>query len=154
MTRARIRLEDAPALLDAWMAHLGLEAKAIPAPSGDEAGFPNRIELRGEDAARLGASKGQPLDALQHLLQERVGEHDEAKQPFLDAGTLRLARMKELKVMARFGAEKARELGSYIFAPLSPRERRWAHMEISALGGLQTESEGTGHFKSLKVVRA
>ncbi|HEU4951738.1 MAG TPA: R3H domain-containing nucleic acid-binding protein [Holophagaceae bacterium] len=152
--RARLPLEDAPALLDTWMAHLGLEAKAVPAPSGDEAAFPNRIELRGEDAARLGANKGQPLDALQHLLQERVGEHDEAKQPFVDAGTLRLARMKELKVMARFGAEKAQELGSYTFAPLSPRERRWIHMEISALGGLQTESEGTGHFKSLKVLRA
>jgi predicted RNA-binding protein Jag len=153
MKRDHVSLEATPVLLEGWMAHLGLAVKALPSPSGDEAAFPNRIELRGEDASLLGAQKGQPLDALQHLLQERVGEHEESKQPFLDAGSLRLARMKELKVMARFGAERARELGFYAFAPLSPRERRWVHMEISALGGLATESEGTGHFKALKIIR-
>ena len=153
MKRARLSLEEAPALLDAWMGHLGLAVKALPSPSGDEGAFPNRIELRGEDASLLGAQKGQPLDALQHLVQERVGEHEEAKQPVLDAGSLRLARMKELKVMARFGADRARELGAYTFAPLSPRERRWIHMEISALEGLSTQSEGEGHFKSLKILR-
>lgn len=153
MKRAPLNLDDAPALLDAWMGHLGLSIHAASAPSGDEAAFPNRLELRGEDASRLGANKGQALDALQHLLQERVGEHDEAKLPFLDAGSLRLSRLRELKVMARFAADKARELGSYAFAPMSPRERRWVHMEISTLGGLQTESEGTGHFKSLKVFK-
>ena len=153
MKRERVSLDEVPALLEGWMGHLGLDAKALPLPSGDEAAFPNRIELRGEDASRLGAQKGQALDALQHLLQERVGEHEEAKLPFLDAGSLRLSRMKELKVMARFAADKARELGAYTFAPLSPRERRWIHMEISALGGFHTESEGTGHFKALKVLK-
>lgn len=153
MKRTHAKLEEAPALLEAWMGHLGLDIKAVAAPSGDEAAFPNRLELRGEDAARLGAQKGQPLDALQHLLQERIGEHDEAKLPFLDAGSLRLSRMKELKVMARFAADKARELGAYTFAPLSPRERRWVHMEISAMGGFETESDGAGHFKALKVVK-
>ena len=153
MKRDHVSLEAAPALLEGWMGHLGLAVKALPSPSGDESAFPNRIELRGDDASLLGAQKGQPLDALQHLLQERVGEHEESKQPFLDAGSLRMARMKELKVMARFGAERARELGFYAFAPLSPRERRWVHMEISALGGLSTESEGTGHFKALKIIR-
>lgn len=153
MKRARVSLDEAPALLEGWLGHLGLAVKALPAPSGDESGFPNRIELRGEDASLLGAQKGQPLDALQHLIQERVGEHEESKQPFLDAGSLRLARMKEVKVMARFGADRARELGAYTFAPLSPRERRWIHMEISALGGFTSQSEGEGHFKSLKILR-
>ena len=153
MKRAHVSLDEAPSLLDAWMDQLGLAVKALPAPSGDEQAFPNRIELRGEDASLLGAQKGQPLDALQHLLQERVGEHGEAKQPFLDAGSLRLARMRELKVMARLGADRAREVGAYTFAPLSPRERRWVHLEISAMGGLITESEGVGHFKALKVIQ-
>lgn len=153
MTRDHLSLDAAPALLEAWMGHLGLAVTAAPSPSGDEEAFPNRIELRGNDASLLGAQKGQPLDALQHLVQERVGSHDEAKLPFLDAGSLRLSRMKELKVMARFGADRARELGVYAFAPLSPRERRWIHMEISAMGGLTTESEGTGHFKALKIAR-
>ena len=153
MNRARVSLEEAPSLLEGWMGHLGLALKALPSPSGDEQAFPNRIELRGEDASLLGAQKGQAIDALQHLLQERVGQHEEARQPFLDAGTLRLARMRELKVMARVGAERARELGFYAFAPLSPRERRWIHLEISAMDGLVTESEGTGHFKPLKILR-
>ncbi|HZU53396.1 MAG TPA: R3H domain-containing nucleic acid-binding protein [Holophagaceae bacterium] len=153
MKRATVSLEATPALLEGWMGHLGLAVKALPSLSGDEQAFPNRIELRGDDAALLGAQKGQPLDALQHLLQERVGGHDESTQPFLDADSLRLARMKELKVMARFGAERAREMGFYAFAPLSPRERRWIHMEISAMEGLTTESEGTGHFKALRVIR-
>ncbi|MBS1785776.1 MAG: hypothetical protein JST24_10145 [Acidobacteria bacterium] len=154
MLRDPLSLDATPALLERWMGHLGLAVSALPSPSGDEQAFPNRIELKGNDAALLGSQKGQPLDALQHLLQERIGTHDDSKLPFLDAGSLRLARMKELKVMARFGADKARELGVYAFAPLSPRERRWIHMEISALGGFTTESEGTGHFKSLKISRA
>ena len=153
MTRARVSLEEAPALLETWMGHLGLTLKALPAPSGDERAFPNRVELRGEDAALLGAQKGQALDALQYLLQERVGQHEEAHQPFLDAGTLRLARMRELRVMAQFGAERAREVGFYAFAPLSPRERRWVHLVISAMDDLATESEGTGYFKTLKILR-
>lgn len=153
MKRAHLSLDETPALLERWMGHLGLAVAALPAPSGDEQAFPNRIELRGGDAALLGAQKGQPLDALQHLLHERMGAREEGKQPFLDAGTLRLTRMRELKAMARLGAEKARELGAHTFAPLSPRERRWVHLEISAIGGLITESEGVGHFKTLKVIR-
>lgn len=153
MKRAHVSLEAAPALLEGWLGHLGLAVKAQASPSGDEEAFPNRIELRGEDATLLGAQKGQPLDALQYLLQEHVGVHEESRQPFLDAGSLRLARMKELKVMARFGADRAREMGFYTFSPLSPRERRWVHMAISAMEGLTTESEGVGHFKALKVIR-
>ena len=153
MTRARVSLEDTPALLNLWMGHLGLTVNTLSAPSGNEQAFPNRIELRGEDASLFGAEKGQPLDALQHLIQERVGEHEESKLPFLDAGSLRLARMKELKVMARFGAEKARELSRYTFAPLTPRERRWIHLEVSAMGDFTTESEGTGHIKALTIIR-
>lgn len=153
MQRDRLTLEHIPALLDAWMGHLGLAAKATPSPSGDEVAFPNRIELKGDDAASLGVQRGQPLDALQHLLHEQIGGHNEAHLPFLDAGTLRLARMRELKVMARFGAEKAAELGFYAFSPLTPRERRWIHLEVSTLEGFETESEGTGHLKSLKIIR-
>ncbi len=153
MTRAQVSLEAVPALLNLWVGHLGLHVNAHPAPSGDEQAFPNRVELQGEDAPLLGTEKGQPLDALQHLIQEQVGAHEESSLPFLDAGTLRLARMKELKVMARFGAERARELSVYTFAPLTPRERRWIHLEISAMGGFTTESEGTGSIKALKIIR-
>jgi predicted RNA-binding protein Jag len=149
-----VKLEELPGLVSEWASKLGLHLEASFAPSGNEALFPNRLLITGPDVEHLLAERGQPLDALQHLLQEAQHERDEAKQVWVDANGIRLFRMKEVIAMARMAAEKAREIGSYTFGAMSPRERRWIHLTIASLGGdLSTESEGTGHFKPVKVIQ-
>lgn len=154
MRKRGVKKEDVPALVTRWTELLGLEVTAAFEPSGNDALFPNRIVVGGPDAAILKANRGQALDALQHLLHEMQGERDEDKLTYLDADGMRLFRMREVVAMAGFGASKARELGSYTFGAMSPRERRWLHLTIaSTAADLTTESEGTGHFKPVKVMR-
>ena len=153
MRKASLSLEQIPETVARWCGHLGLQVTAQPGASGDEVLFPNRIVLDGPDAHWLAANKGVALDALQFLVHEAQGEREESRQAYLDVQSFRLFRMKEVVAMAGLAAEKAKVLGSYTFASLSPRERRWVHLVLSRTPGFTTESEGTGTFKALKVSR-
>ena len=153
MRKAGVALEALPDLTVRWCSALGLKVDVKPEPSGDEELFPNRLVLDGPDAQWLLAGKGQALDALQFLLHEAQGERDEAHLVHLDVQAFRLFRMKELKAMAAVAAQKARTFGSHSFSSLSPRERRWVHLVIAREQDLLSESEGTGTFKTLKVIR-
>lgn len=153
MRKAAATIDDMPELAMRWCKELGLDIHAAFASSGDEQLFPNRLVLDGSDTQWLLANRGQALDALQFLLHEAHGERDETKLAYLDIQSFRLFRMQEVKAMAAFAMQKARELGSYTFASLSPRERRWVHTVVGREADLVTESEGTGTFKALKVAR-
>lgn len=153
MRKASLPLDALPDVTVRWCKDLGLNLSAKFEPSGDEQLFPNRLVLDGADTQWLLANKGQALDALQFLLHEVQGEREEDKLVYLDVQAFRLFRMKELKAMAALGAQKARQLGSHTFGSLSPRERRWVHLVLGREPDLATESEGTGHFKALKVFR-
>jgi len=146
-------IEKIPELAIKWCAYLGFNVEAKFEKSGDELLFPNRVSLTGPDASYLLSSKSQPLDALQYLLHEAQGERDDARLVYLDAQGARLFRMRELVAMANIAAQKARETGSYVFASLTPKERRWMHLTISNEDDLETISEGVGAIKSLKVIR-
>ena len=153
MRKAAMNLESLPELAVRWCQELGLNVNAKFEPSGDEELFPNRLALAGPDAQWLLPNKGQALDALQFLIHEVQGEREEGKQVYLDVQAFRLFRMTELKAMAAMAAGRAREMGSFTFTSLSPRERRWIHLVLGREPDLATESEGEGHFKTLKVTR-
>jgi len=146
-------LQEIPALVIKWCAHLGLNVEARFEDSGNEILFPNRLTLSGADASCLLSGKPQALDSLQYLLHEAQGERDDAKLVYLDAQGTRLFRMHELVAMASMAAKKARETGSYVFASLTPKERRWVHLALSTEDDLETQSDGMGAIKSLKVFR-
>ncbi|MBL0312198.1 MAG: hypothetical protein IPP78_05665 [Holophagaceae bacterium] len=153
MRKSSLSLDSVPEKVIHWSAQLGLKVEAIFEPSGDETLFPNRILVKGEDTSWLAANKGAAIDAMQFLVHEAQGEREDSKLAYLDPQGTRLFRMKELKAMAAFAADKAKELGSFALSGLTPRERRWVHLTISAVPGLSTESEGIGHIKTLKVFR-
>jgi predicted RNA-binding protein Jag len=146
-------LHEMPALATKWCSFLGFNLEAAFEESGSELLFPNRMSLSGPDSALLLSGKPQPLDSLQHLLHEAQGDRDEAKLVYLDVQGTRLFRMRELVAMAKMAAQKARETGSYVFASLSPKERRWIHLTLGGEGDLETSSEGLGAIKSLRVIR-
>ncbi len=154
MRKSAIPLDRVPEKVVQWAALLGFNVDAAFQPSGDEALFPNRVLIKGDDTAWLAANKGAAIDAMQFLLHEAQGEREDSKLAYLDPQGTRLFRMKELKAMAAFAADKAKELGSFALSGLTPRERRWVHLTISQLPGLSTESEGIGHIKTLKVFRS
>jgi predicted RNA-binding protein Jag len=153
MRKPGITLESLPDLAVRWCENLGLKISARFEPSGDDELFPNRMVLDGQDAQWLLANKGQALDAMQFLMHEAQGGRDEARLVHLDVQAFRLFRLRELKAMTAMAARKARELGGHTFASLSPRERRWVHMIIAREKDLASESEGTGTFKTLRVIR-
>ncbi len=153
MRKAAIALESLPELMVQWCKDLGLNVSAKFESSGDEELFPNRLKLEGADTQWLLGGKGQALDSLQFLLHEAQGERDESRLAYLDVQSFRLFRMVELKAMTALAAQKARAMGSYTFTSLSPRERRWVHLIAAREPDLSTESEGDGHFKTLKVIR-
>jgi predicted RNA-binding protein Jag len=136
-----------------WCAHLGFEIDAMFEPSGDERLFPNRMLITGNDSSWLLSGRPQAFDALQYLLHEAQGDRDDTKLVYLDVQGTRLFRMHEMVAMANLAAQKARETGSYVFASLTPKERRWVHMTISNQSDLDTSSQGLGAIKSLKVFR-
>lgn len=154
MRKAPLSLEQLPEIAVRWCEALGLKVTAEYQPSGDEELFPNRLVLKGADAANLLVNRGQALDALQFLLHEAQNQREESKLVYLDVDGTRLFRMKELLAMAAFAIDKARSLGSYTFTSLSPRERRWIHLVVARTPGFTSESEGTGTHKALKVARA
>ena len=151
--RHTTNLEGIPELAMKWCALLGMEVCAAFEASGNEQLFPNRMALTGRDAHLLLAGKAQPMDALQFLLHEAQGEREDSKLAYLDVQGSRLFRMRELVAMAGLAAQKARQVGSYTFASLTPKERRWVHLVISNESGLETQSDGLGAVKSLKVLR-
>jgi len=153
MRKHSVTLESLPEVAARWAGHLGLQVTAAYEPSGDEELFPNRLVLDGPGAPELMANKGMALDALQFLLHEAQGEREDSRLAYLDVQGFRLFRMKEVKAMAQWGGQRAREIGSHTFASLSPRERRWVHLVVAHDPALGSESEGTGTFKSLKVFR-
>ena len=146
-------LQDIPLLAVKWCTLLGLSVEAAFGGSGDERLFPNRLTLTGRDAALLLTGKPQALDALQYLLHEAQGEKDYDRLVYLDVQGSRLFRMRELVAMAGMAAQRARATGSYTFASLTPKERRWVHMALEGELGVESRSEGQGAVKSLIVVR-
>jgi len=146
-------LEEIPALVKKWCGYFGFDIEAKFEESGNELLFPNRMSLIGQDAIYLLSNKSAPLDALQYLLQEAQGEKDTSKLVYLDVKGARLFRMRELVAMANIAAQKARETGGYVFASLTPKERRWIHLTIGQEDDLETYSDGYGTHKRLKVSR-
>jgi predicted RNA-binding protein Jag len=151
--REAVSLETLPELTKNWCEQLGFKVNVRNQPSGDEELFPNRMVIEGADAQWLLTNRGLALDALQFLVHEAQGEREEVRLAYLDVQAVRLFRMKEVQAMAAMAAQKARQTGSYMFASLSPRERRWMHLTVAREDGLSTESEGTGIMKSLKVLK-
>lgn len=114
------------------------------------------ISFRGEDAELLLERNAELLLALEHVahrwlrLDPRL--HDEVR---FDCGDYRAVRLDELKLSARVAAQRVRETGQpFRFNPMSPRERRIIHLELTGAPGVRTVSEGIGDRRQLVIYPA
>lgn len=110
-----------------------------------------RINLSGEDAELLVRHRGEPLKALQHVVDMSFGRGaGDDKRVFVDALAYRKGKDLELKQMARLLAEKVKQTGvDQQLGPLNPYERRLVHMAVAEVPGVATESIGDAFAKTV-----
>ena len=112
-----------------------------------------RFNLTGEEAELLVRHRGEPLKALQHIVDSSYGRSiDGEKRVFIDALEYRKGKDIELRRMAKYLAEKARDSGmEQQLGPLNPYERRIVHLAAAEVPGVTTESVGDAFTKTVQI---
>ncbi len=112
-----------------------------------------RLNMSGEEAELLVRHRGEPLKALQHVVDQSFGRSlPDEKRVFVDALEYRKGKDIELKRMAKFLAEKAKSSGvDQQLGPLNPYERRLVHMAVAEVPGVTTESIGDAFSKTVLI---
>ena len=112
-----------------------------------------RINLAGDEAELLLRHRGEPLKALQHVVDMAFGRSlPDEKRLFVDALEYRKGKDVELRQMARLLAQKAQETGvDQQLGPLNPYERRIVHMAVAEIPGATTESIGDAFSKTVLI---
>jgi spoIIIJ-associated protein len=126
---------------------MGLNLKAEPEEMTDGL----RINLTGEDGALLTRRQGEALAALQHIVAAVFRQDvDERRRLVVDCQGYRKAKDGELRQMAKFLAEKARDTGlAQEIGPLNPYERRIVHLAVSEVEKVSSESIGDAFEKTV-----
>lgn len=114
------------------------------------------VTFRGADEELLLDRNAELLLALEHIahrwlrLDPRL--HDRVR---LDCGEYRASRLEDLKLSAKVAAQRVRETGQpHRFNPMSSRERRIIHLELTGAPGVRTMSEGSGDRRQLVIYPA
>src|SRR5947208_16481234 len=99
-----------------------------------------RLNLTGEEAEILVRHRGEPLKALQHVVDMAYGRSlPDDKRAFVDALEYRKGKDIELRQMAKLLAEKVKQTGlDQQLGPLNPYERRIVHMAVAEIPGVTT----------------
>jgi spoIIIJ-associated protein len=112
-----------------------------------------RFNITGDEAELLVRHRGEPLKALQHIVDSSYGRGLEGeKRVFVDALEYRKGKDLELRQMAKFLAQKAKDSGlDQQLGPLNPYERRIVHMAVAEISGVTTESIGDAFSKTVLI---
>ena len=112
-----------------------------------------RLNLAGEEAELLVRHRGEPLKALQHIVDMSFGRTLPGEQRvFVDALEYRKGKDIGLRKMALFLAQKAKDTGQdQQLGPLNPYERRIVHMAVAEVPGATTESVGDAFSKTVLI---
>ena len=126
---------------------MGLNLKAEPEEMADGL----RINLTGEDGSLLTRRQGEALSALQHIVAAVFRQDvDERRRLVVDCQGYRKTKDGELRQMAKFLAEKARDTGlAQEIGPLNPYERRIVHLAVSEVEKVSSESIGDAFEKTV-----
>jgi spoIIIJ-associated protein len=135
--------------LERFVAALGIQS---PVDVEDTADGP-RLNLAGEEAELLVRHRGEPLKALQHVVDSAFGRAlPDERRIFVDALGYRRGKDVELRKMAVFLAQKAKDTGAdQQLGPLNPYERRIVHMAVAEVPGATTESIGDAFSKTVLI---
>ena len=112
-----------------------------------------RLNLTGDEAELLVRHRGEPLKALQHVVDMSFGRSlTDDKRVFVDALEYRKGKDVELRQMAKLLAEKVKQTGlDQQLGPLNPYERRIVHLAVAEIPGVTTESIGDAFSKTVHI---
>jgi len=110
-----------------------------------------RVNLQGDDGGALLVRRGEPLQALQHLVDTIFrDEMERGGRVLLDCMGFRRDKDRELGQMARFLAEKAKSTGvEQQIGPLNAYERRIVHLVVAEDPAVASESIGDAAQKTV-----
>jgi len=135
--------------LDRFVAALGIKATVNLEETADGP----RLNIAGEEAELLVRHRGEPIKALQHVVDMSFARaFDDQRRIFVDALEYRKGKDVELRKMAMFLAQKAKDTGvEQQLGPLNPYERRIVHMAVAEIPGASTESIGDAFSKTVHI---
>src|SRR2546423_4362117 len=112
-----------------------------------------RINVAGDEAELLVRHRGEPLKALQHVVDMAFGRTlADDRRVFVDALEYRKGIDIELRQMAKLLADKVRQTGvDQQLGPLNPYERRIVHLAVAEIAGVTTESIGDAFSKTVHI---
>ena len=135
--------------LDRFIAALGIKAAVAveQTPQGP------RIDINGDEAELLLRHRGEPLKALQHVIDMAYGRTlPDDQRVFVDALGYRKGKDVELRQMAKLLAERVKQTGlDQQLGPLNPYERRIVHLAVAEVPGVTTESIGDAFSKTVHI---
>lgn len=132
------------------LGHMGFKAQVVVGSRE-----PNRlgIDVETDRSAVLIGKQGKTLEAFQficNLAASRLGA--EGTRVIIDTQDYRSRRERSLERMAAQAAERVRRSReSVLLEPLNPFERRIVHTSLARRGDVDTESEGEGLYKRIRV---
>jgi len=116
------------------------------------------LEIQTQDTELVIGRRGVVIDALQHLVNKAVYKErreEKTKPLVVDSGGFRDKQVERLRSLAQRMSEKALQTKQIVeLQPMSPHDRRIAHMAISEIPGLTTRSEGEGEDRHICIVPA
>jgi spoIIIJ-associated protein len=138
---------DISAFVEKVVSAMGLNLRATPEEMPDGL----RINLNGEDGSLLTRRQGEALAALQHVVAAVFRQDvDERRRVVVDCQGYRKSKDAELRQMAKFLAEKARDSGlAQEIGPLNPYERRIVHLAVAEVETVSSESIGDAFEKTV-----
>jgi spoIIIJ-associated protein len=114
-----------------------------------------RLNLTGSGADVLLRRRGEPLDALQVIVNAVFGRDARGDRHYVvDALDFRKGKDTELREMARVLMEKAKATGAaQEIGPLNPYARRLVHLTVAEDEALSSESIGDAFLKTVLITR-
>jgi spoIIIJ-associated protein len=112
------------------------------------------VRIEGEDGGILTRRGGEGLQALQHLVattfRRQLGDD---RRVVIDCNGFRREKDAELRQMALFMAQKAKDGSPQEMGPLNPYERRIVHLAIAEDPAVSSESIGDAFLKTVIISR-
>jgi spoIIIJ-associated protein len=111
-----------------------------------------RINLHGDGAEILLARRGEGLQALQQIVDSAFRKQLGDQRLLVDCMDFRRGKDNELRQMAKFLAEKAKNSGvEQSIGPLNAYERRLVHLAVAEVPGVTSESIGDAAVKTVTI---
>jgi len=110
------------------------------------------VDVTGPDRDYLLDRRGEPLNALQYLLNRIVYRGRRGRKIHVDSQGFRRVREDEIVEIAMRTADKVKARDEEcVMSPLNPYERRLVHMALGEVDGVATRSIGDGFLKRVAI---